>query len=192
MNLIIVAKYLIQPFQLLHPCLHHLNISKERMKLCVQSLKVQITSRMTKDLFNKLKVPKAECIHSLFLPGLQGVIMNGLLNNTNMGTTNPTQAIFLRVIPKEIEEKVNKQLIILDKINCFVWGLQDYKWTQIKGSDLSIDVPYDYSRFFLEDDIRLQEIRDLYGKSIMMTSEIKKELITVFTKIVKVHQWELL
>jgi tryptophanyl-tRNA synthetase len=49
-------------------------------------------------------------------------------------------------------------------------------------------VPYHYLRFFLEDDVRLEEIRAQYGKGVMMTSEVKKELINVLTKVITEHQ----
>jgi tryptophanyl-tRNA synthetase len=39
---------------------------------------------------------------------------------------------------------------------------------------LEVDVPYQYLRFFLEDDARLEEIRVNYGSGKMMSGELKK------------------
>ena len=50
-----------------------------------------------------------------------------------------------------------------------------------------MDVPYHYLRFFLEDDDKLEEIRDKYGKGEMLTSEVKKILVEVLTKLIKKH-----
>lgn len=43
---------------------------------------------MTRDICYKLKIPKTGCIHSEFLPALQGF-------GTKMSTSDPVSAIFL-------------------------------------------------------------------------------------------------
>mgnify|MGYP001810841634 CR=1 FL=1 len=43
-------------------------------------------------------------------------------------------------------------------------------------------------RIFLENDDRLKQIEHDYSKGIMMTSEVKNELIEILTKIVVTHQ----
>ena len=45
------------------------------------------------------------------------------------------------------------------------------------GANLEIDIPYNYLKFFLEDDARLQEIGELYKSGKMLTGEIKAILI---------------
>jgi tryptophanyl-tRNA synthetase len=49
---------------------------------------------------------------------------------------------------------------------------------------LAVDIPFHYLKFFLEDDVRLKEIETGYGSGKMLTGEVKKELITLLTKIV--------
>lgn len=49
-------------------------------------------------------------------------------------------------------------------------------------------MPYHYLRFFLEDDARLEEIKEKYSKGIMFTSEVKKELTAVIQKLLAEHQ----
>lgn len=52
-----------------------------------------------------------------------------------------------------------------------------------KGGDCDIDVSYMYLTFFLEDDARLEEIRQDYSSGKMLTGELKAELIKVSFQI---------
>ena len=54
-----------------------------------------------------------------------------------------------------------------------------------KGCDLSVDVPFQYLTFFLEDDERLEEIRVKYGKGELLSGEVKAELIQVMQQFTK-------
>lgn len=56
------------------------------------------------------------------------------------------------------------------------------------GADLSVDIPYNYLRFFLEDDEQLEDIRERYSTGKMLTGEVKKVLIDVLQKFVAGHQ----
>lgn len=49
------------------------------------------------------------------------------------------------------------------------------------GADLSVDVAYEWLIFFLEDDEKLEQIEKDYSSGVMLTSEIKKELISVLS-----------
>ena len=49
------------------------------------------------------------------------------------------------------------------------------------GADLSVDVAYEWLMFFLEDDEKLEQIEKDYSSGVMLTSEIKKELISVLS-----------
>jgi tryptophanyl-tRNA synthetase len=49
-------------------------------------------------------------------------------------------------------------------------------------------VPYHYLRFFLEDEARLEVIKEQYGSGKMLTGEVKKELIVILRKFVGEHQ----
>lgn len=50
------------------------------------------------------------------------------------------------------------------------------------GGDCEVDVSYMYLSFFLEDDARLEEIRQEYSSGRMLTGELKAELIKVSLK----------
>ena len=47
---------------------------------------------------------------------------------------------------------------------------------------------YDSFRFFLDDDEKLESLRDSYSSGKMLTGELKKELITVLQELVRDHQ----
>ena len=50
------------------------------------------------------------------------------------------------------------------------------------GADLEVDVPFQYLTFFLDDDEKLEEVRQKYGKGEMLTGEVKALLIeTLFS-----------
>lgn len=53
---------------------------------------------------------------------------------------------------------------------------------------MTVDISYQYLRFFLEDDEKLKEIAEKYSTGKMLTGEIKKELIKVVQKFVGDHQ----
>ena len=45
------------------------------------------------------------------------------------------------------------------------------------GADLDIDIPYQWLRFFLEDDNKLKDIEENYKAGRMTTTEVKQILI---------------
>ena len=51
-----------------------------------------------------------------------------------------------------------------------------------------MDVPYHYLTFFLEDDDKLAEIKDKYGKGELLSGEVKNILISLLQVVVKNHQ----
>jgi len=56
---------------------------------------------MTRDVAPKLKYLKPACIHSKFIPALQG-------NSGKMSASNPNSSIFLTDTPNQIKKKINK------------------------------------------------------------------------------------
>ena len=60
--------------------------------------------------------------------------------------------------------------------------------TKIQGANLELDIPYQYLRFFLEDDDELKRIEKEYGQGKMMTSEVKNILIKLVTEIITQFQ----
>jgi tryptophanyl-tRNA synthetase len=128
---------------------------------------------MTRDVAARLKYLKPACIHSKFFPSILGL-------EEKMSSSQPNSAIFLTDSSEEIEKKI--------KTYAFSGGGKTKEEHQKNGANLDIDIPYQYLYFFLEDDKKLEEIREKYGKGEMMTSEVKKILIEVLQKLVGEHQ----
>ncbi|GIX71805.1 tryptophan--tRNA ligase, cytoplasmic [Caerostris extrusa] len=57
-----------------------------------------------------------------------------------------------------------------------------------KGGNCDIDISFQYLRFFLEDDEKLEKIRKDYTSGELLTGFLKKELITILQKVVADHQ----
>jgi tetratricopeptide (TPR) repeat protein len=72
---------------------------------------------------------------------------------------------------KQIKDKINKY--------AFSGGGATLEEHKEHGANLEVDVPYQWLRFFLEEDDRLAKIAEEYGSGKMMTGDIKKELINV-------------
>lgn len=113
------------------------------------------------------------CIHSKFLPGLKGF-------GTKMSSSDPESAIFLTDTPAQIKNKIMKF--------AFSGGQETEALQREKGANLEVDVAYHYLRFLLEDDAKLEDIREKYSTGKMLTSEVKMILVELLQKIVKEHQ----
>lgn len=105
--------------------------------------------RMTRDVAPKLNFPKPALLHSSFFPALQG-------SKTKMSASDSNTAIFLTDTAKQIKNKVNK--------HAFSGGQATVEEHRLLGGNCEVDISYQWLRFFLEDDERLEEIRkvDLY------------------------------
>jgi tryptophanyl-tRNA synthetase len=56
------------------------------------------------------------------------------------------------------------------------------------GADLSVDVPYEYLRYLMEDDARLAQIGEDYAAGKVLTGEVKKILIEVLGDLIDKHK----
>lgn len=77
--------------------------------------------------------------------------MQGL--SGKMSASDPNSAIFLTDTAENIKNKINKF--------AFSGGGATLKEHKEKGANLEVDIPYQYLRFFFENDERLEEIRYL-------------------------------
>jgi len=128
--------------------------------------------RMTRDVAPRLGFHKPALIHSTFFPALQGA-------KTKMSSSDPTSSIFLTDTPKQIKNKVNKY--------AFSGGRDTIEEHREKGGDITVDIAYQYLTFFMEDDERLQQIKEDYTSGKLLTGELKKELISVLQPIIAAH-----
>lgn len=129
--------------------------------------------RMTRDVAVRMGLPKPALIHSRFIPALQGY-------KTKMSGSVESSSIYVSDSPKEIADKINKF--------AFSGGKATVEEQRRYGADLTVDVPYQYLTFFLEDDEELKTITEAYSSGKMLTGEVKQRLITLLQDLVQQHQ----
>lgn len=129
--------------------------------------------RITRDVSQKLDHPKPALLHAKFFPALQGL-------KSKMSSSDETSAIFLTDTPAQIKNKINKY--------AFSGGGNTLEEHRANGGNCDIDVPFQYLKYFLEDDDKLAEIRKSYSSGEMLTGQLKKETIEVVQKLVAEHQ----
>ncbi|CAL1540048.1 unnamed protein product [Lymnaea stagnalis] len=125
--------------------------------------------RMTRDVAPKLKLIKPALLHSVFFPALQGA-------QSKMSASDPNSSIFLTDKAEVIKEKIKK--------HAFSGGRETAEEHRAKGGNCDIDVSYQYLTFFLDDDEKLEQIKQGYTTGALLTKHLKKELIIVLQKIV--------
>ncbi|KAK3684849.1 hypothetical protein B0T22DRAFT_537302 [Podospora appendiculata] len=114
--------------------------------------------RMTRDVSARIQHAKPSLIHSKFLDALQGP-------GTKMSASVDESAIFMKDTPKQIQNKINK--------HAFSGGKETEEEHRRLGGDTSVDVSYQYLRFFLEDDDELEKIRVSYEAGELLTGQLK-------------------
>jgi len=129
--------------------------------------------RMTRDVAPRLGYLKPALLHSSFFPALQGA-------QTKMSASDSNTSIFLTDTPKQIKTKINKY--------AFSGGRATVEEHKEKGGDCDVDISFQYLRFFLEDDEKLEKIRCEYSSGEMLSGYLKKELIDLLTPMVIQHQ----
>ncbi|XP_012346169.1 tryptophan--tRNA ligase, cytoplasmic [Apis florea] len=129
--------------------------------------------RMTRDIAPKIGYPKPALLHSIFFPALQG-------SKTKMSASNNNTAIFLTDTAKQIKNKVNK--------HAFSGGQATVEEHRQLGGNCNIDIAYQWLRFFLDDDEKLEQLRKDYTSGEILTGELKKELINILQPLIAAHQ----
>lgn len=128
---------------------------------------------MARDVCTKVKAPKPAGMYAKFFPALQGF-------HSKMSGSDPASGIFMTDTPKQIEEKITKY--------AYSGGRATKQEQQKYGADLEIDIPYNYLKFFMENDEELAQIGQKYRTGKMLTGEIKKLLIRELQTFVGKHQ----
>lgn len=113
--------------------------------------------RQCREHAEKLKYVKPALIHSVFLPSLRG-------SDTKMSASDTDSSIYLSDTDKQIKKKIGAS---------FSGGQETRELHRELGGRTDVDIPFQYLKFFLEDDDELERIRLAYEKGEMETSEIK-------------------
>lgn len=128
---------------------------------------------MTRDVAPRLGLQKPALLHSIFFPALQGA-------KSKMSASDANSSIFLTDSAKQIKDKINKY--------AFSGGGQTVEEHRANGGNCDVDVSFQYMKFFMDNDERLEEIRKTYTSGELLTGFLKKELIEVLQKLVADHQ----
>jgi len=97
-----------------------------------------------------------------------------------MSASIPNSGIWLTDTEKQIRDKINGF--------AFSGGGASLNDQRGLGANLEVDVPFMWLKFFMEDDERLETIREEYSTGRMTSGEVKKELIAILSDITKAHQ----
>lgn len=118
--------------------------------------------RMARDLASRMKLPKPTMILGQFLPALEGI------SSKMSSSVKEIQPIYITDSANIVKKKIGK---------AFSGGKNTKELQQIYGANIDIDVAYQYLRFFEEDDLVLDDIKERYSKGQMMSGEVKGYLI---------------
>ena len=101
---------------------------------------------------------KPALVHAVFLPSLRG-------RETKMSASDPDSSVFLSDSDKQIARKIGA---------AFSGGQDSRERHRELGGRTEVDVPFQYLRFFLEDDDELKRIRTAYEAGEMESGAMKK------------------
>lgn len=102
--------------------------------------------RQTRKVAAKLKYPRPCLMYTKFLPSLQGA-------DSKMSASNKKTAIYLDDTPSQIKNKINKF--------AFSGGGDTIELHREKGGNPDVDVPYQYLKFFIDDDAEIKRLGDV-------------------------------
>lgn len=129
--------------------------------------------RLCRDIAPRLKLHKPASICSKFFPALQG-------NSSKMSASSENTAIFMTDSPTQIKNKINR--------HAFSGGGETVEAHRERGANLAVDIPFQYLRFFMDDDEELNRIAIEYSSGRMLTGEVKAACITVLQEFIAEFQ----
>jgi len=127
--------------------------------------------RMCRDVAPKCNQKQPTTVYSVMLPGLSG---------PKMSATSPNSVIFLNDTPAQVRTKIMKHAVSGGKDT-----LEEHRRL---GGDLEKDTAFQYLRFFMEDDDRLEEIKRKYSSGEYTSNQVKEALIDVLLPIIEEYQ----
>lgn len=129
--------------------------------------------RVCRDIAPRLKLLKPASLCTQFFPALQGL-------HTKMSASSENSAIYMTDKPASIKNKINKY--------SFSGGGDTLELHRKNGANLEVDIPFQYLRFFLEDQEELDRIATEYKAGQMMTGEVKAKCIQVLSDFIAEFQ----
>lgn len=151
------------------------NVFGDRRVLCLVPMAIDQYPyfKMAREIAQKLDYLKPATIQSRFLPSLEQA-------HDKASSTGTKEVIFMNDTLEALTKKIREK--------AFSGGGMTKQEHIEKGANLSVDVPYHYLLYFLDDDQELERIAREYKAGRMMTSEVKKKTIEVVWNVLKEHQ----
>ena len=113
--------------------------------------------RQCRDYAPKMKLPKPAIIHTVFLPSLKG-------SESKMSASDADSSIFLNDTEKQIKRKIGQ---------AFSGGQETLEEQRELGGRTNVDIAFQYLTFFMEDDDKLEELRQGYESGKITSGEMK-------------------
>ena len=113
--------------------------------------------RQCRDYAPKMKLPKPAIIHTVFLPSLKG-------SESKMSASDADSSIFLSDTDKQIKKKIGQ---------AFSGGQETLEEQRQLGGRTNVDIPFQYLTFFLEDDEKLEQLRQDYESGKITSGDMK-------------------
>lgn len=129
--------------------------------------------RVARDIASKLGFQKPISIYSVFFPALQGF-------DSKMSASAENTAIFCSDSPAKVQAKITKY--------AFSGGGATLEEHKAKGGNPDVDIPFQYLRFFLEDDEELERLEASYRRGTLLTSEMKNRCAEVIIQFLSEYQ----
>ena len=113
--------------------------------------------RQCRDYAPKLNYVKPAIIHTVFLPSLKGP-------ESKMSASDLESSVYLSDTDNQIKKKIGR---------AFSGGQDTQEEHRRLGGRTNVDMPFQFLTFFLEDDERLEQIKQEYEKGEMSSGEMK-------------------
>lgn len=151
------------------------NIFQNRHVFCLVPMAIDQYPyfRMAREIAQKIGFKKPATIQSRFLPSLEHA-------HDKASSTGQKEVIFMSDSRDTVARKIREK--------AFSGGGMTKQEHIEKGANLSVDVPYHYLLYFLDDDAELKHLALEYQSGRMMTSEVKKKTTEVIWEILREHQ----
>ncbi|KAK7195835.1 tryptophanyl-tRNA synthetase [Novymonas esmeraldas] len=113
---------------------------------------------LTRAAAARLRLPPPTLLHTKFLPALKG------LQHKMSSSAAEHGVITLHDTDKQVRQKLRR---------AFSGGRATLEEMQASGADLTVDVAYEYLRFFCHDDAAFADVTARYGSGAMNSGDVK-------------------
>mmetsp|Transcript_24009 Transcript_24009/g.33575 ORF Transcript_24009/g.33575 Transcript_24009/m.33575 type:complete len:429 (-) Transcript_24009:393-1679(-) len=129
--------------------------------------------RLARDVAHVLDAPKPVLLHTRFLPSLRGI-------GTKASSSENNSCILLSDSPATLKTKMNKY--------AFSGGQATAKLQRELGAETSVDIAYQYLRYFHPNDTKVKILGEQYKNGEILSGQIKQEAIRVLSDILSDFQ----